>query len=457
MNYEITVDIPLEQRQDLLVVRQKIQTAIDSCAARGGGIVSLPPGDYLASSIMLKSNVHLQLAKDCQLISPVQEADFVQVQLHSKEDSFGADSSQEAAAIIMARGCENISVTGGSLVGQGQAFWTKKAEILPSWQSTPPRYQAKPFRPHSLLMQNCHKVRISGLTINASPVYSAWLLSCSQVWIDHCQVNNDFYGPNTDGFHFSSCLDVLVEDCDFVTGDDAIAVDANDSGFSEKTIIRRCTFNSAVNVIRIYTGLDPFIQKSQRRFLVRDVRLYRCKVKNAAGVLNITAQNGTIENIRCFNMEINQEIEGTPVFIMTDQGLVRDVVFSDSQIQSNGIGTIIGTASHPVQDIRLENLTYTVKPMKKLYELDIPDPIPGYWQHHFAPCNLFLRHLEGCLVKNLQVDWLQNPDFAHAFSALTIKNCQDITIEKLAAQAYDQTGYLPALALEQGRNINYLD
>ena len=456
MAVNFLVEIPVRQRRDVLAVRQAIQEAIDQCSASGGGTVVIPAGDYLASSIMLKSNVTLQLDKDCQLISPVEEADFIPVQLHDKAGPFGFDSSREAAAIIMARNCENIHITGGSIAGNDQAFWTKKTEFQPSWRSTPPRYLAKPFRPHTLLLQNCHKARISNLKINNSPVYSAWLLSCSQVRIDHCQVNNDFYGPNTDGFHFSSCLDVLVEDCDFVTGDDAIAVDANDTGFSEKTIIRRCTFNSAVNVIRIYTGLDPFIEESQRRFLVRDVRLYRCKVENAAGVLTITAQNGTIENVRCFNMEINQKIEGTPMFFMTDNGMVRDIVFSDSQIRSNGIGTIIGTASHPIENIRLENLSMTVKPMKKLYELDIPDPIPGYSHHHFSPCNLFLRHLSGCLVKNLQVEWVKNPDFPHSFCAVTMANCRDITVEQLVARAYDQTGYLPPVAIKDSRNITYL-
>ncbi len=38
-----------------------IQKAIDDCAAKGGGIVSFEPGEYVTGAIFLKTNVHLQI------------------------------------------------------------------------------------------------------------------------------------------------------------------------------------------------------------------------------------------------------------------------------------------------------------------------------------------------------------------------------------------------------------
>src|SRR5687768_5278975 len=49
---------------DTLTVNTKaIQSAIDACAAKGGGIVAFKPGTYVTGAIFLKSNVHLRIDK----------------------------------------------------------------------------------------------------------------------------------------------------------------------------------------------------------------------------------------------------------------------------------------------------------------------------------------------------------------------------------------------------------
>jgi Endopolygalacturonase len=46
-----------------IVSTKVIQSAIDACAKKGGGIVAFKPGIYLTGSIFLKSNVHLKIDK----------------------------------------------------------------------------------------------------------------------------------------------------------------------------------------------------------------------------------------------------------------------------------------------------------------------------------------------------------------------------------------------------------
>lgn len=141
------------------------------------------------------------------------------------------------------------------------------------------------------------------------------------------------------------------------------------------------------------------------------------------------------------------------MFVMTDNGHVRNVTFQDSTVQSNGIATLIGTQTHAVANVLLENLQMTIRPTKKLYELEIPDPIPNYAQHHFAPCNLYMRHVRDICIRGLTVHWQHNPQFEHSFCAITLRNGENVCIEGLDAKAYDSSGELPAVRVESSRNV----
>ena len=45
-----------------------IQAAIDTCSAKGGGTVLVPPGKYLTGTLFLKSNVNLHVASTATIL-----------------------------------------------------------------------------------------------------------------------------------------------------------------------------------------------------------------------------------------------------------------------------------------------------------------------------------------------------------------------------------------------------
>ena len=53
-----------------------IQNAIDHCFLQGGGEVVIPTGDYLVSSLRIRSNVTLHLEKDAHLIGSRNPRDY---------------------------------------------------------------------------------------------------------------------------------------------------------------------------------------------------------------------------------------------------------------------------------------------------------------------------------------------------------------------------------------------
>ena len=442
---QYTVDIPEGARQDSRVVRMYIQQAIDRCSAEGGGLVRVPGGRSMVGSVRLRSHVTLELDEECALVSPLTPEDFEME--HFEPDSFYRGAY---CGIITAFDCKGAALRGGRLIGRGASFWTPMETIGPLWNSTPPRYWANEFRPFSLLFYQCRDLEITGTVIEDSPIYSGWIVDCQDVRFSRARVENNFYGPNTDGFHFSSCVRITVEDCSFQTGDDAIAIDCESGGDSRFASIRNCAFNTSVNALRVYTGLDGIKRPYGR---VSSVVMHDCRVTNAAGVINVSAKDGDIRDLEFFNMDIEMRQEGTVFFMMTDHGTIRRVLIRNMEAFSNGVGTIIGAAEGRITDVRVENSRFAVQPKRKLYELDIPDPIPSYAMHHFAPCNLFIRPADRIVLDRVAVTWRDTPEFSQKMYAVVLRDVADASFHQVAVEAYPSGEPMEPFLLESCRDV----
>jgi alpha-L-rhamnosidase len=92
-----------------------IQGAIDACAAGGGGDVVLPTGRYLSGSLTLKSGVRLVVTPEATLLGSTSMADYPGRRLISATDAAG------------------VGITGGGTIdGQGNAFWERRPERGPA-------------------------------------------------------------------------------------------------------------------------------------------------------------------------------------------------------------------------------------------------------------------------------------------------------------------------------------
>jgi polygalacturonase len=82
-----------------------VQSAIDACAAAGGGVVYLPPGRYVSGPLWMKDNVELRV-----------EAGATVVMSHDR-----ADWPAGVRALVNARGVKRIAITGrGTFDGNAQ-------------------------------------------------------------------------------------------------------------------------------------------------------------------------------------------------------------------------------------------------------------------------------------------------------------------------------------------------
>lgn len=388
------------------------QKAVDACHSGGGGVVEIPPGTYRIGRVLLRDNVAIHLEAGAVVRPSVDRTDYPAI-AGAPDSNYQPQQAENALscrfALFYAYRAKNVTIFGkGKLLGDANAFWKVKGTgKFPEWNTVAPQYYFTPraFRPIMAIFENCTSVVVRDILIEDSPCYSVWFAGCRYTNITGVSVHNDLAGPNTDGFHFSSCRNVHVTDCDLVCGDDCIAIDPNHRGPASDFTITGCTFKTTVNVFRIYSGLDPGLPSNMPRGQVSNITASNCSVEDASGVFNITAERGDIQRIVFSNFAINMDYRGSAFFFLTIAGGgIRDVLLSNMTIRTDGAGVISGEHFGQIRNIRLDGLRYEICPRAKLYGNGMPDPT-GCYSHHFAPYSLFIRHAEEVKLHDIQVDW----------------------------------------------------
>jgi polygalacturonase len=200
-----------------------IQTAIDDCARRGGGTVSVPAGIFVSGALFLKPGVDLHLDKDAVLRCTTDMTHFpprrTRIEGHF-EESF-------TPALINAKGCHGLKITGkGTLDGSGRPIWDR-FWALRNAAPNPDEFPNLGLpRARLVLIENSHGVTVQGVTFKDSQFWNLHLYDCENVLVRGArfEVPDDYkQAPSTDGVDVDSCRGVTIEDCYFSVTDDCVA------------------------------------------------------------------------------------------------------------------------------------------------------------------------------------------------------------------------------------------
>lgn len=243
--------------------RDAINAAITCCSDEGGGRVVLPVGTvYCKGCINLKSNVNLYVPEGCELLFSCNPLDYLPAELTVWEGT----EMYNYASLIRADHCNNIAVTGkGTLNGNAKTTFARMRPQRSAQQDSLRQMgidlvpvRERYFGAHSIMPPNmiepfgCKNVLIEGVKIIDSPFWIIHPLFCDNVTVRG--VNIVSFNKNNDGCDPEYTTNVLIEDCDFNTGDDAIAIKAGRDQdawrIGQKTagiVIRNCRFSSRCN------------------------------------------------------------------------------------------------------------------------------------------------------------------------------------------------------------------
>ncbi len=391
-----------------------INQAILDCSAKGGGVVLVPEGYWLTGPIKLQNNVNLHVKKSALLQFSKNLNDYKIV-----EGNYEGKPSARNESPIMGTNLTNIAVTGeGVIDGNGDAWravrksdlteneWRDKiasggilSDDKRTWYPTAknkkghddkasvllgPGIKLEDFepikdylRPNLIVLNNCKNVLLEGVTFQNSPAWNVHPLMCENLTLRNLFIKNPDYAHNGDGADIESCKNVLIENCMFDVGDDAICIKSGKDEEGRKRGI--ATENVIIRNNTVYKGHGGFVVGSEMSGGARNIFVYDCTFMGTdKGIRFKTTRGrgGVVENIYIKNInmvDIVQEAiffdmyywvkspqanEKTAIPPVTEETpTFKDVYIENIRCNGANKGIFVrGIPEMPVQNIHMKNL-----------------------------------------------------------------------------------------------------
>lgn len=359
--------------------------AIDACTQAGGGRVFVRAGDFLTGPIHLKSNVELHVPAGATIRfirDPKRYLPLVYTRWEGME-------CMNYSPFIYAYGQQNIAITGqGTLDGQAdcETWWPWKGRTNCGWKKGDPSQlnararlqdmaeqdvavekrvfgEGAYLRPQFIQPYRCNNVLIDGITIRNSPMYEIHPVLCRNVTVRNVKISS--LGPNNDGCDPESCTDVLIQGCEFVTGDDCIAIKSgrNRDGRrvavpSQNIVIRDCVMKDGHGGVTIGSEISG----DARNIFAENCRMDSPNLERVLRIKTNSVRGGVIEHVYMRNTQAGV-VKGAVLDIdfsyeEGDAGpykpVVRDIEVRDLKCRKSQYAwTLAGYPEAPVRDVRL--------------------------------------------------------------------------------------------------------
>ena len=297
--------------------KDSIQARVDACAAKGGGRVVVPAGEWKTGPIHLRSNVELHLEEGAKLIFSPNPDDYRPL----VRSSFSCIECYALSPLVYGYGCTNVAVTGkgtlmpqmdvwkvwfdrntpGMLAAMGQLYaWGESDEPVENRRA--PDLPGARFRPCCVEFERCQDVRLEDFRVRESPLWTVHLRLCENVHVRGLDLQAR--GHNNDGIDVDASKHVLIEDCILDQGDDGIVIksgrdrDGRRVGVScEDVEIRNCTARLGHTLIAIGSEVAGG---------VRNIRMYNCRATGPMltllSIKTSDRKGGFIDNIVISNI-----------------------------------------------------------------------------------------------------------------------------------------------------------
>jgi polygalacturonase len=434
-----------------------IQKAIDACAAAGGGMVYLPPGEYTAGQIRLRSHVRFHLEAGATL--------FVST------DGSAFEKAHYAAAIY-GEDLENISIEGrGTIDGQSEYEWRvsdfddayirpnsliMKALNLPLRRPFPKGFPAETIFPRMVLLIRCKDVRISGLTFIRSRSWNIHPYACERLVIDGVYIHSSLKeGVWADGIDPDGCKDVRISNSTVETGDDALVFYSSNAYGPplpcENVTVTNCRLSSASSALKFVDGNLTAIRNVvvDNCVITGSNRGIAFMVFNKGYVSDVVLSNLTVETTAFdwywwgeadpihFNIKRISEVDpkNNPREKDPPIGAIRNVLIRNVIARGKGTSMINGHPESWLENVSLENVKLFLS----------ADPA---WPLQKAAHAMKFRWARDLKLKDVEVVW-DKPQSEKWESALYLEEVQGVEVDGFAGRPAKPGTEIPAVVLDQ--------
>ncbi|HSM47339.1 MAG TPA: glycoside hydrolase family 28 protein [Draconibacterium sp.] len=309
--------------------------AIDAVSTRGGGKVIIPAGVWLTGPIILKSNIELHAEAGALIIFSADKDLYPLI-----ETSFEGLDTWRCLSPIYGKNIENVAFTGSGIWdGSGDAWrYVKKSKLTDSqWKKLVASggvtndnnnewYPSEQFRdamkntdqnvrldiktkeefetirdflrPVMVSIQNSKRVMFDGPVFQNSPAWCIHPLMVEDLTVRNLTVRNPWYSQNGDGIDVESCKNVIVENCNFDVGDDAICIKSgkNEDGRRRGVACENIIIRNNI----VYHGHGGVTVGSEMSGGVRNMHVSNCTFMGTDVGLRFKSnrgRGGVVENI----------------------------------------------------------------------------------------------------------------------------------------------------------------
>lgn len=399
-------------QQDQSATQAALATAIAAAHKAGGGTVLVSAGTWPTGPVHLKSNVNLHLAEGATLLFSDNPADY----LPAVQTSWEGIECFNYSPLIYALEAENVAITGSGTLRAKLDRWSE-------WYARPPAHMQalvalytmartgvpikqrqmavgnNNMRPHFLQFNRCKRVLVEGVSIEGSPFWTIHPLLCRDVTIRAVSVRA--HGHNNDGVDPEMSENVLIENCSFDQGDDAISVKSGRDMDAWRLAVP-CR-NVVVRNCRILNGHQLLAVGSELSAGIENIWVDNCHftgdgkgadgwavpIANLLFVKTNERRGGFVRNIHMSQITATT-IEGSVLGVETDVLYqwrtllptyerrltpIEGLHVSNVAVQKAGhICRILGEAEQPVSDVRLTH----VRVAKVIGEPTLLQNVTGY-------------------------------------------------------------------------------
>jgi polygalacturonase len=311
--------------------------AIQTCTEAGGGRVNVPAGIWYTGPITLENNVDLHIDKGAVILFSGKFEDYKIIRT-----SWEGRAEVRCISPINGKDLKNIAITGQGVIDGSGHLWrpVRKYEVTElHWQKLLklgggvyddgsrwwwwPSKEAvhgkkivaelnkkenvsleeyavvrEYLRPVLISLIGCKNVLLDGPTFQNSPAWNIHPLMSENIIIRNIYIRNPWYSTNGDGIDLESCKNVVMYDCRFDVGDDAICLKSGrdkygrDRGMpSENISIADCI---------VYHGHGGFVIGSEMSGGVRNILIRDCVFMGTDSGLRFKSKRGRggiVENI----------------------------------------------------------------------------------------------------------------------------------------------------------------
>jgi len=443
--------------------RAAVQKAIDICAAAGGGMVYLPPGEYTSGTLHLRSHVRFHIEAGATLYASMNGADF--------------DGGQKAA-LFYGEDLENISIEGrGTVDGQAEyeyrlsdfddAYIRENMRLMqalgkPLMRSFPRNYPKETIYPRLVLLIRCKDVRIVGVSFIRSRSWTINPYACERLVIDGVYIYSSLKDAVwADGIDPDGCKDVRISNSTIETGDDAIVFYSADIWGPalpcENITVTNCRLSSASSAIKFCDGNSNCVRKVtiDNTVITGSNRGIAFMVFDGGYVSDVVLSNLTIECTRHgwfwwgdgdpihFNIKRRSEVDGQRRDNEPRAGAIRNVIIRNVIAHGKGSSQINGHPDSWLDSVSLENV-------KLFLSHDPSSPLEK------AEHAMKIRWARNLRLKDVSVTW-DEPASGKWQSAIYAEDVQGLEVDGFTGRPAKPGADVPAMVLNQVEDATIRD